>query len=98
MVRRRLLQRPAFTACELVLVVAIIACLSALALPALQSIRHKTQMKETADKLRTMALAIHEVDSRYRKLPPTCGPFGRMKRPATIHVHLLPYVRETELF
>ena len=77
----RAVPRSAFTAWELVVVVAMVAVLMALLVPAVQSIRHKAQAKETADKLRAMAVAIHEVDARHRKLPPACGPFGAEKTP-----------------
>src|SRR5438128_1258611 len=88
--------RRGFTLIELLFVVAIIATLIGLLVPAVQKVREAAARTQTHNHLMQLALALHAVNDATGQLPPPTGKFGQAN--ATLHVHLLPYIEQDNLY
>jgi len=99
-----------FTLIELLVVIAIIAVLIGLLVPAVQKVREAANRAESLNNLRQIAIAIHNCNDTYKKLPSTlgCFPQGNLAdwnsndyTPAqfgTMQYFLLPFLEQDNIF
>src|SRR5262249_27058354 len=71
---------------------AVGSILLGLLVPALYSAQVAARSKETLNRLGKFGVAIRNCDDVHKKLPPAFDKFGAMQFPASVHVHLLPYL------
>jgi prepilin-type N-terminal cleavage/methylation domain-containing protein len=87
-------RRDGFTLVELLVVMAIIALLIGLLLPAVQQVREAAARASCANNLKQIALAITHYEQIYKQLPPRCvGDNG-----ASWMVLILPYIEQDNLY
>src|SRR5437867_11076325 len=91
--------RRAFTLIELLVVIAIIAILIALLVPAVQKVREAAARAQCENNLKQIALACHNLNDTYKKLPPALGAFpAGSANKGTVFYYLLPYIEQDTLF
>jgi prepilin-type N-terminal cleavage/methylation domain-containing protein len=88
-------RRRGFTLIELLLVIAIIAVLIGLLVPAVQKLRGTANRISCASNLKQIGTAIYEYHSNYRKLPPA---MMTSHGHATWMVLILPYLEQDNLY
>jgi len=93
------MRRNGLTAIELLLVMGIVATLIGLMTPAFLKIRELQTRAQTLEQLKRLTLATHDCNDAHNVLPPASGPFGKLENvEATLHVHLLPFLEQDELY
>jgi prepilin-type N-terminal cleavage/methylation domain-containing protein len=96
---RRRLARAAFTLVELLVVIAIIGILVGLLLPAVQAAREAARRMQCSNNLKQMALAVHNFENSYKRLPSSVRPGGLTALPRTAGLtFLLPYIEQATLY
>jgi prepilin-type N-terminal cleavage/methylation domain-containing protein len=98
-------KRPAFTLVELLVVIAIIGVLVALLLPAVQAAREAARRTSCANKIRQLALAVHNFHDTMNYLPhgtsaqvyPPTGGTTAVRGTSWI-VYILPYIEQKALY
>ena len=65
-----------------------------LAIPAIRRVREVANRSETGRRIGQLALSLHACNDAHRRLPPAFDSFGDIDYPASLHVHLLPFVQE----
>ncbi len=95
----RSVARSGFTLIELLVVIAIIAVLVALLLPAVQQAREAARRSDCKNKLKQLALAVHDFHDTTRKFPRNYLQVGSNAWEAlSINYHLLPYIDQMPLY
>jgi prepilin-type N-terminal cleavage/methylation domain-containing protein len=98
MLLRKRSQR-AFTLIELLTVIAIVAVLIALLVPAVQKVREAAARTECTNKLKQMALATHNLNDTFKKLPNTIGFYPvNSNNKGTVFYFLLPFIEQDNLY
>jgi prepilin-type N-terminal cleavage/methylation domain-containing protein/prepilin-type processing-associated H-X9-DG protein len=95
--------RGAFTLIELLLVVAIIAALIGLLLPAVQKVRETANRIKCASNLKNLGLALHQYENTFSKFPPSRVDRPVLEAGVTAAVNhgfgafILPFLEQTAL-
>src|ERR1700687_5823305 len=87
-----------FTLFEMLIVLALLVVLFGLALPAVQKVREAAARTKCANNLKQMALAMHNCNDTYGKLPPSVGSFPNATSDGTLQFYLLPFVEQDNLY
>jgi type II secretory pathway pseudopilin PulG len=101
MLAHTLSKRRAFSVIDLVVVLAMAGILLGLVLPAVHSAQVAGLKRETVNNLKQICLALHNANDAHKKLPPAFDKFGNtatLNLPASLHVHLLPYIEQDTLY
>lgn len=88
------MKKSAFTLVELLVVIAIIGILVGLLLPAVQAAREAARRMQCSNNLKQLALACHNYESAYKRLP---GPAGDSLYAYSAQAKLLPFVEQGNL-
>ncbi len=86
-------RRGGFTLVELLVVLAVMALLAGLLLPAVQRAREAANRTSCANNLHQIGLALHQYHQDYGSLPPGCS----CEQGATWAVLILPYMEQEDL-
>src|SRR5262245_23836079 len=95
--------RRGFTLLEVLVVIAIIAVLIGLLLPAIQKVREAANRSKCTSNLRQLGLALHQYENVHGKFPPAQveGPFPEAGVTATVNhgwgPFILPFIEQLEL-
>ena len=92
------MKRTGFSLVELVVVVFITAVLLGLVLPAVRSAQDAGDEKQTMNNLKQLSLSTHSCNDVFKKLPPAFDKFGQLQKPVSVHVHLMPYIEQDNLY
>jgi type II secretory pathway pseudopilin PulG len=88
--------RSAFTLIELFVVIALIAILIALLVPAVQKVREAAARTQCINNLKQMTLAVHGYHDVAKKVPPLSQNPGGIVR--SLHTDILPYIEQGPLY
>jgi prepilin-type N-terminal cleavage/methylation domain-containing protein len=96
----RFATRAAFTLVELLVVIAIIGILVGMILPAVQKVRAASLRTQCGNNQRQLALACHNCNDAYGRLPPQFGWFPNWRSGGfgTLFFHMLPFVEQQNLY
>ena len=91
-------RRPGLSLITLLVVVAVIAILVAMLLPAVQKVREAAMRTQTMNNLRQMGIGLHNFNDVFRRLPAACDILPGEKVAGPIHVAILPFIEQENLY
>jgi prepilin-type processing-associated H-X9-DG protein len=96
---RRAPSRSGITLFQLLVILAIIAILIGLLLPAVQKVRESAARMQCLNNLKQITLAIHNYHDVYNKLPPLySAPGAGITNPQSLFFSILPYIEQDNLY
>ncbi len=90
--------RPGWSLVELLIVLALLGFLAGLLLPAVLYARQQNDRRLCENRLKQLAIAIHNINDVYRKIPPVVGAFPTPQQPGTLFFAVLPFIEEADLY
>jgi type II secretory pathway pseudopilin PulG len=94
----KLARRRGLSMIEQLVVLALLGFLLALLLPAVQKVREAASRTQTLNNLKQVVLAAHSHHDAFKQFPPAFAKFAGMKTAQSVHVHLLPYIEQQNLY
>lgn len=90
--------RPGFTLVELVVVIAILALLVGLLLPAVQKVRTSMARASSSNNLRQIGLGLHSYVNTVNHFPDTDANIGGPRPNTSVHTLLLPHLEQAAVY
>jgi type II secretory pathway pseudopilin PulG len=91
--------RRGFTLFQLLVVLALLALLFGLLLPAVQKVREAAARTQCSNNFKQQALAMHNLNDTYAKLAPLVGPFPQgTPSYGTLYFYMLPFLEQDNLY
>ncbi|MCI0638516.1 MAG: DUF1559 domain-containing protein [Gemmataceae bacterium] len=93
-------RRGGFTMVELLIILALLLLLLAFLLPAVARLREASGRAQAMNNQKQISLGLHSFHDSFRKLPPAFDKpdFGNFQIPGSVHVFLLPFVEQDNVF
>ncbi|MCI0638517.1 MAG: DUF1559 domain-containing protein [Gemmataceae bacterium] len=91
-------RRSAFTMVQLLIILAILLFLLGLLLPVVGRVREAAGRTQAMNSLKQIGIALHNFADTYKKLPPAFDKFADFQIPGSVHVYILPYVEQDNVF
>jgi type II secretory pathway pseudopilin PulG len=91
-------KRLGFSLFELIVIIAVIAILLGLLLPAVQKVRQASDRMKCQNNLKQIILGMHMMHDTYNRLPPSFGDFPTEGSHGTVFFFMLPYLEQDLLF
>lgn len=93
-------RREGFSAIDLLVVIAIIAILIALLLPAVQKVREAARRTECQNNMKQLGLAMHNYHDTFRTFPPghVSPPADKQARYMSAHTMVLPFMEQNGIY
>ncbi len=88
-------KRPGFTMIQLLVVLALLLFLLVALLPAVQRIRQAAARTHSVNNLKQIGIALHSYHDVHKHFP---APFDGGKNKVSLHVQLLPYIEQANLY
>jgi prepilin-type processing-associated H-X9-DG protein len=90
--------RRGFTLFQLLVVLALLAILLGLLLPAIERLREAAARTQSQNNLKQIILAMHNVNDANGKIPPLAGPFPANDGDGTYFFYILPYIEQANVY
>lgn len=91
-------RRGGFSLVDLLVVITLFLLTLTLLVPAVQALQLAGHKQASINNLKQVSIAIHAVNDTQRRLPPACDKFNNWEFAASVHVHLLPYMEQANLY